>query len=154
MISSKKLAGIGKRVCENELDPEERNFWKVTNEEGASCLAKGKAEVVYSSEWTHAPAWLARHGYHLCVFDDQRYAYQFAVANNQYGTWKIWHCEVRGEVDMPVTRYSLGSIPTGEVNPAIAYVGWPTGTRMYREVRLLTCVWETPVGGQDEHLEE
>lgn len=94
-----------------------------------SCSMANKAMVTYKrGEFVEAPRWLSKEGYHLLVFDNLEHAEDF------WGE-AIWKAEAEEEILLLPKRHSISLTDAGEL---IGDTGsWPTGTRMYKRVKLL-----------------
>lgn len=107
-----------------------KSLLKTTTGQLVSSAADGKAEVEYEiGRWVKAPDWLAKKGYHLCVFDSLDTA-------KGYGH-QVWECEVEFEVKLPklgILQYlALGELYTLDGQ-------WINGTRMFKRVKILKKV--------------
>ena len=104
-----------------------------------SVSAYGKAEVEYHiDEWVSAPSWLARKGYYLLAFNAKAQAYRFC------STWadsaEVYVAEAEGEIlPLPIQLYP-STVASGSANKKYNWGEWPTGTRMFERIKLLTRV--------------
>lgn len=102
--------------------------------QASSMTADGSAQVIYKPyQWVEAPGWLARRGYHLCVFNSvvealQSKSFRFDPINNS-----AWLVECEGEVALP-PFCQLDELGDGHLINSI--LCWPLGTRMFRRVKL------------------
>jgi hypothetical protein len=98
-----------------------------------SCTVYGAAEVCYKvGEFVQAPGWLAKHGYHLVVFDTFNNAKKFI---GEWDNLEIWEADAEERVEL-VPQMALNVI-SGMIYGNTFLNIWPDGTRMYKRVKLL-----------------
>ena len=102
-----------------------------------SVVAYGRARVVYTpNEWTAAPDWLRRHGYHLTAFSNYDDAYFFAKAITAFRPREIWLAEAKGVIEkLPPPRFLI-HISEGKFTD-LEYGVWPNGTVMCKALKLV-----------------
>ena len=97
-----------------------------------SCVISGEAMKIYGRAgdgWKRAPAWLAKHGYHLLCFRTRKAAREFASSNGS-----VLRVEVRGPKVLP-HMLNVVHLVNGEMYESSNT--WPQGTEMWREVRVI-----------------
>ena len=112
-------------------------FWD--GKQTTSYCVKGPAGVVYRpDEWTEAPVWLARKGYHLTAFARLRDAVSFAAGALNH---QIWEAEAEDFVPLPpsLDNFELCRRKIIPVGP------WPKGTVMARRIKLVRQINEEEV---------
>ena len=102
-----------------------------------SVVAYGRARVVYTpNEWTAAPDWLRRYGYHLTAFTNYDDAYRFAKKVISVKPMEIWLAEAKGVIDdLPPMLFSL-RLAAGIMDKSV-YWTWPLGTVMCKALKLV-----------------
>jgi hypothetical protein len=107
-------------------------MWKVLSGNG-SAFVDGKAKVEYQkNKWVNAPEWLAKEGYHLCVFSIKKDADLFKEG---FGD-KVVKCHVRRiHKKLPpfLSKTQLYNGLMRRVPPAT----WPPSTIMVEQVKIL-----------------
>lgn len=98
-----------------------------------SMRAMGLAEVTYKiGEFVEAPDWLAKQGYHLCVFDTEKNAKDMNMS------FPIFLAVAEDRVSLPPLLMS-DFLEMGEMEP-FSDIKWPTGTLMFKRVKLIRRV--------------
>ncbi len=125
--------------------------YKVLGRDLSSAVASGNTKVQYKvGEWVRAPRMMAKHGYHLTVFESLEHAQIFQRACIWRGM-RIWKVEVPHLYTpnrIPFTIAALGHLSErvvakytgrdrGYDHPVTSY--WPQGTMFTTRVKLL---WE------------
>lgn len=91
-----------------------------------------------------APKWLAAMGYHLCVFDTFEHAEAFAVVCTPQGyysgLYQVWEVEGIEVVEPLPPRLGIMGLVHGRTLPSQSEHGWPTGTMMMSELKLVRKV--------------
>jgi len=104
-----------------------------------SALIFGKAVVEYTpGEWTEAPKWLARKGYHITAFKDLVDARDFAAFNSTYVKhMEIWQAEAEGvSEDLPAMMNPFG-LSCGVLEKCPDDFLWLSSTIMCRRLKLV-----------------
>jgi hypothetical protein len=120
-------------------------YYKVTTEiDGEECslvVHNTKAAVKYKvGEWTEAPQWLAKAGYHLLVFNTLRNAKKFLRGYMYIICPHIWRCEVEGKFFILPFQLTGDSLEQGFITP-IPGCEFPKGSVMVKKVKLTDLVW-------------
>ena len=117
-------------------------YYKVVREEDGkrySLIVHGKACVEYvPGEWTKAPEWLARRGYHLLVFTDFDKA-RYWCENE---TDEVWECEVKDVIEELPLMLDIKALACGRAFNSFSC--FPKETVMAREVKLVKLVHKGP----------
>jgi CRISPR/Cas system-associated protein endoribonuclease Cas2 len=110
--------------------------WDSSPDKLESAFAIGAACVQYKlNKYVKAPAWLAKHGYHLLIFSTLTEAILSADSPH-----KIYECHARGEIKPLPRKLEILSLTHKQFPPVHLksnHENFPTGTLMFKEVRLL-----------------
>jgi len=100
-----------------------------------SALASGEFQVVYEvGMWATAPAFAAKHGYHLLAFRLWGHAAAFAGNITKEGVpLEIWECVAEG-VTSHLPRWGIGSIGV-EMDCVSPPTPWPVGSVMAKKLK-------------------
>lgn len=112
---------------------------RLSNGTLVSCLAAGKARVVYKpGEWTEAPEWLSKEGYNLTSFISFETAWRFAkdYPNKHF---EIWEAEAEDITTALPPKLKLTWLEFGEMLESSS-AWWPDGTVMCRRLKLVRRV--------------
>jgi len=97
-----------------------------------------KAETRYVvGEWAKAPAWLAKEGYGLFVFDSLANAKKFIDDIGEGCLQRLWECRVDDKYKVLPNRLSFAGFEKGCAIQTSGNDSFPEGTVMVRKVKLI-----------------
>ena len=110
--------------------------YKVVTIDLKSCMAKGKAQVQYIlNEWVEAPEWLADKKFTLLYFKNI-FCAKALLQWSYTGRCQLYKCQMKYAKKVHSgCRYGQVGLRTGLLERTMQ--GWPEGTRMARQIKLL-----------------
>jgi len=104
-----------------------------------SAVVEGRAKVEYKEgTWISPPDWLKNRGYFLTAFESLDSALRFfLIEKTTQKSLEIWEAEVREWKRVRLPMLDIFWLETGKISYFKDYKGWPNGTIMAKELKIL-----------------